>query len=458
MIYTSQSVLKANAMFHAPKFSNRAFFVVFLIVFVTQIVDAIIGTLADILWEFTISFWGVALFFSISALYAFGQYFILGVVKTKNKEKEISRKQFNTLERILTIVQYILLAILVLVNLQIILNAQYSTVLLRIGVVVSYGLAVTIMGLLSYSLFSWFKVNRSAVVLLYGLAASMISIYIISVALIFNIALQEKPAMFTPQSEIVFKVLPGTIDEILNSLQTYSSIIFFFLIWGGTILLLRENVHRIGKVKFWVLMSSPLIAWTIFFLLFYQVIDATLPVGYDPVMDLVVPVLLLLSSQIAAQILIGANFRSVAKAIHVPIIKDYMMIAAYGFILFFAATSATISAAGYPPFGFVNVLLLGPFSFLILNGLYRSAIYVAEDTKLRQSIKILAKRESTLLDVGAAAEIQKEIQNRVMVAVKASAKSLEEQSGVKPSLTDTELRNHLEMVVQELRNARISRK
>ena len=41
-----------------------------------------------------------------------------------------------------------------------------------------------------------------------------------------------------------------------------------------------------------------------------------------------------------------------------------------------------------------------------------------------------------------------------MSAIKASAKLLEEQSGVKPSLTDIEMRNHLEMVVQELRNTK----
>jgi hypothetical protein len=96
--------LKANTIFRAPKFSNKVFFVVFLIIFIVQVVDAIIGTLADILWEFTISFWGVALFFSISAIYIFGQYFILGMVKSKNKEIEIRRKQFNTFERVLTIV------------------------------------------------------------------------------------------------------------------------------------------------------------------------------------------------------------------------------------------------------------------------------------------------------------------------------------------------------------------
>ena len=78
----------------------------------------------------------------------------------------------------------------------------------------------------------------------------------------------------------------------------------------------------------------------------------------------------------------------------------------------------------------------------------------SEDTKLHQSINTLARKESTLLDVGAAAEIQKEIQNRVMSAIKSSAKLLEEQSGVKPSLTDIEMRDHLEMVVQELRNTK----
>jgi hypothetical protein len=78
----------------------------------------------------------------------------------------------------------------------------------------------------------------------------------------------------------------------------------------------------------------------------------------------------------------------------------------------------------------------------------------SEDMKLRQSINTLARKESTLLDVGAAAEIQKEIQNRVMLAIKASVQSLEEQSGIKPTLTDTEIRNHLKMVVQELRDTK----
>jgi hypothetical protein len=432
------------------KFSSRLFFFMFLLVIVVQIVDTVIGSLADILKEFTVSLSGVVLFVVMSVVYGFGQYSILGMVKSRNKEKQIRNKHFNVLENIVSIIQYFLLAALVLVVLQVLVNSGYSTIILRFATVISYGLAAFLMGILSYFLFSWFKENRALVVLLYGLAAAVIVVYVVTIALIFDMTLIEKPAVIEPGSETIFS-FPEMAESLLISLQTYCSIISFFLIWGGNILLLHQNIHRIGKVKFWVLMSTPLIASSVVFLSVYQSLAEGI-VGEDPTMSLVVPLLLLTFSQLAALVLIGATFGSIAKALtYAPIIRDYMMITGYGFVLFFTATTTTISGAGYPPYGLINVLLVGPFSFLILNGLYRSAICVAEDTKLRQSIKTLAKRESRLLDVSASAEVQREIKNKVMATVKASAELLEEESGIEPSLTDTEMQEHLELVTSELK-------
>jgi hypothetical protein len=422
----------------------------FVLVIVVQIVDTVIGSLADILKEFTVSLSGVVLFVVMSVVYGFGQYSILGMVKSRNKEKQIRNKHFNVLENIVSIIQYFLLAALVLVVLQVLVNSGYSTIILRFATVISYGLAAFLMGILSYFLFSWFKENRALVVLLYGLAAAVIVVYVVTIALIFDMTLIEKPAVIEPRSETIFS-FPEMAESLLISLQTYCSIISFFLIWGGNILLLHQNIHRIGKVKFWVLMSTPLIASSVVFLSVYQSLAEGI-VGEDPTMSLVVPLLLLTFSQLAALVLIGATFGSIAKALtYAPIIRDYMMITGYGFVLFFTATTTTISGAGYPPYGLINVLLVGPFSFLILNGLYRSAICVAEDTKLRQSIKTLAKRESRLLDVSASAEVQREIKNKVMETVKASAELLEEESGIEPSLTDTEIQEHLELVTSELK-------
>lgn len=83
---------------------------------------------------------------------------------------------------------------------------------------------------------------------------------------------------------------------------------------------------------------------------------------------------------------------------HATDVRDYMMITAYGFVLFLTAVVATVEQAGYPPFGLANVSFVGLSSFLILIGLYHSAISVANDVTLRKSIKNSALRESKLLD------------------------------------------------------------
>jgi MFS family permease len=191
------------------KFSSKMFLVMFLTVLVAQIVDAVLGGLADVLKDFTVSFWGVALFVGISLVYGFGQYSILGMVKSRNKEKQIRRKHFNVLENTVTIVQYVLLAALVLVILQVLVNSEYHTIILRFATVISYGLAAFLMGMLSYSLFSWFKENRALVVLLYGIAAAVIVVYVVAIALIFDITLQEKSAVIVPESETIFAFLVG---------------------------------------------------------------------------------------------------------------------------------------------------------------------------------------------------------------------------------------------------------
>jgi predicted membrane protein len=272
-------------------------------------------------------------------------------------------------------------------------------------------------------------------------------ISVVAMIILFSLILQDKPSLVNPQSNVIFPP-----NSLANTVQNISGVISFLLIWGGTILLLHHNIHRIGKVKFWALVSTPLIFFSSFYLSFFQSIAGPVPTGEDPITSIVIPILVIIFSGITAATLIGVAFRSVAMALsHTPIIRDYLIITSYGFILFFTATLTSIAGTGYPPFGLVNVLLLGPFSFLVLNGLYRSAICVAEDTKLRRSIRTLAQRESKLLDMAATAEIQRDIQNRVTAAVRTNAELLEEQSGVESSLTDSEIREQLETVTQELK-------
>jgi len=405
-----------------------------------QIIDESTGSLADILKGFATTFWGLGLFIFLAAIYGFGQYFILGMIKAKNKEQQIKRAHFNMLETVVTMVQVILTAIMVFLVFQMIFVSQYYTVMLNIGAIISGGLAIYLMGLFAYWFLSWFRRSKSLILLLFGLAMAVTSVSVIAMVVLFNIIWLQEPSIVTPKSAVVFEAGPQ-LQQFANTVQTDSGVASFVLVWAGTILLLRHNIHRIGKVKFWILLSTPIIIFSTSYLSLYQSLAANFSFS----------VLLVIYSGIAAAALIGASFRSVAKPLRdATHTKDYMIITSYGFILFFT-TMLTSASVGYPPFGFVNVLLVGPFSFLILNGLYRSAISVAEDVNLRQSIKNTTKKELKLLDDIGTVEMYKDIERKVTGLTKANADLLTEQSGIEPSLTDEEVRDYLALVTKEIK-------
>ena len=414
-----------------------------------QAIDATIGNLADIFRDFTVSFWGVALFVGFSITYGFGQYFLLNIVKAKNKEQDIKRTHFKMLEKTVTAVQYILIAIIVFVVLQIIFTSQYYTAVLNIAVTISAGFAVYILGLLAYWFLSWFVRTKTLIVLLYGLAMTVSATATIGTLVLFNVILLDKQPIITPQSEVIY---PDP-SAWANTFQTISGVVSFVLVWGGTVLLLRHNIYRIGRLKFWALSSTPLVVFSTIYLSLYQVIPSF---GTDdPINAIVIPILFIIYAGIAAAILIGLAFSSIAKALsNETSIKDYLFIVSYGFILFFTTTLTSIAGGGYPPFGIVNILLIGPLSFLILTGLYRSAVSVAEDSKLRRLIRETTKKELDLLyDIGSA-ETSKEIERKVMTVTKKNRDVIAQQSGVEPSLTEKEIQD-LVSVIQEERKNRI---
>lgn len=437
---------------------SKKFFALFLVILSAQFIDLTIGTLSDLFVDFAVSPLGIGLFIAISAIYGTGQYFILRTVKTTIGQGEVKNRSHVTLVRnVVTITQYVLIAIMASIVLQIIINSGYYTSLLAIGATISYGLVAILTGLLAYWFLSWFRRNRALVVLMYGLAAAMISVNAIDTIIYFDIVIfQTKPIVTTPESEVIFPDLAELGFPLVADMQTVSLNAYFILTWAGTILLLRHNIQRIGRIKFWVLVATPMVFFMGFYIAFYESINAgPSPTTEEDISAIFLPIMLVILSGQAAVILFGLGFRSVAKSIsQTNKVRDYMIITAYGFILFFTAASATISGAGYPPFGIANVLLVGPFSYLILTGLYGSAISIAEDSKLRQSIRASTREELRLLDSIGISEIQREIERKVTAATKANAETLTQESGIEPSLTDEEIHTILSNVASEIGRGR----
>lgn len=439
---TKRSIL---ATLTTPAFNRTKIFVLFLILIVIQAVDATIGNLADIFRDFAFSSGGLSLFFGFAIIYGLGQYFLLNIVKAKNKEQEIRRNHFKMVEKAVTAVQYLLLAIMASIVLQIVFTSQYYVATLNIAVIVSGGFALYMLGLLAYWFLSWFVRTKAPIVLIYGLAMAVTATSTLAMILLFNSILLDKQATITPQSEVIF---PDPSSWV-NTFHTISGVISFSLVWGGTVLLLRHNIHRIGTIKFWTLSSLPLIVFSTIYLSLYQIVGGSFPTD-DPIGTIVIPILFIIFTGIAAAILIGLAFSFIARSLSKESsIKDHLVIASYGFILFFITTLTSIAGGGYPPFGIVNVMLVGPLSFLILTGLYRSAVSVGEDAKLRRRVRDTTRKELDLLFKIGSAETSKEIEHKVLTIMKKHKDEFAQESGIQPSLTDKEIEDLITTINNE---------
>ena len=132
-----------------------------------------------------------------------------------------------------------------------------------------------------------------------------------------------------------------------------------------------------------------------------------------------------------------------------------MIISGYGLVLMFISNQAVLLVnIFYPPFGIVTVSIMGLSSYLILLGVYSSAISVSEDSKLRQSIRNFAVKESRLLDSIGTSHMEQEIQRRVLTLTKQNQNRMAEETGIQSSLSDDDVKEYLVQVIEEVKKER----
>jgi hypothetical protein len=130
-----------------------------------------------------------------------------------------------------------------------------------------------------------------------------------------------------------------------------------------------------------------------------------------------------------------------------------MIIAAYGFVLFYVSGSAMVSQAAYPPYGLAAVSFTGLSCYLIYTGLYFSAISVSEDMALRQSIR-KSVMQSKLLDSIGSAQMERELQTRVLTVAKKASDIMAKETGVEAPMTEDDMKDYMEVVMKELQSKR----
>jgi hypothetical protein len=238
----------------------------------------------------------------------------------------------------------------------------------------------------------------------------------------------------------------------MGALQYLTAVLSFIpplLFWTSTAALLKHYSKSVGKVRFWVVMSIPIV-----FIISQPVIVAPLIyVTTDPSLNPIhITVLGNMLPGIIGGIIYGIPFLLVSRTLKSGSsdLQKYMVVAAWGFILSTLSLQMSVESAPYPPFGLVTVFYLVISSYMILVGLYSSAISVSHNADLRRSIRKYVLQEVRFLDSIGSAHMEKEIEQKaVEIAKKTSL--LEKEPELKGYSDDEDVKGYVEEVIEEMK-------
>ncbi|MGC2429923.1 MAG: hypothetical protein WA393_02690 [Nitrososphaeraceae archaeon] len=430
--------------FSVSSFDGRKLLAIMAILAVVLTVESQIGTIADFIPEQLDSSQGIAAFIGIWAIVTVTQYYILAFVKLNNKESRARTGSLNLIHSFVIIAQFLLTGIIALVILQILIAQEYNTIMLYITLSISYGLWIVTLGFLAKAFFSWYKLRKNLMVLIFAL--SMVAYVINGVFGLYSEVdgLAKRSSIIRTGDVAIFPESPSSI----NNVYQIASSVGYVLTWIATVMLLRPYIEKLGKLKFWSIMIVTMGYYLISFPLF--------SLGYftpSENSNAMTNILIFSLAAIFTGILFGVAFLSVARTLKIGTpARNYMIIAAYGFLLFYIAGSAFVSQAAYPPYGLISVSFTGLSCYLIYNGLYFAAISVSQDMTLRQSIRKSVMEQSKLLDNIGTAEMEKEVQKRVLTVVKKTSADMKESTGVDAPMNEGEMKDYVELVIKELRS------
>lgn len=418
-----------------------------LIIFATIIFLILLDASLERTFQFTSQseYDRIVIFTVMVFFYSIGQYLISVYIKMKTiKIAQKQRRVFRMLLRIIVFAQYISITIVVVVLIELSIVSRYDTLFLELSIWLNYGQAIFLTVLLFYYFMVWFKNTKGYSILPYALAVILLTVNVIFVSLYALDMLSNLPSEIKSNRPYI---LPTPNSTLVNGIRV-SSLLSYVGMWVATSFQLRNHIEKLGKVRYWILMSLPLA----YFLLQFQsaVLQSLLSYFHQNLILNILYTLFFSAAKPIGGILFGAAFWIIGTKTRNDALKSFMILTAYGLIIFFASNQATILTYGiYPPFGLITISFLGVGSYLLFIGIYSSSISIAQDISLNKMLKQQLTKFGLIENIGSGerARIEAKIANRAVNL----GKKMEDLSGLPTSWEEQDIHDYIKIYYQEIR-------
>jgi hypothetical protein len=391
------------------------------------------------------------LFAIISVSILSSQFFLLQYVRPGNTGKH-SRERMRILQMYIAVrgIQYSLGALVIFVIIQILLLSYYTTSLLLALIIISYSVSAGILCVFIARMLSWTSIKKTSMPLIvFVIALGSVTVNGTVGMVDASLRIGDRPVETHPYLSGSMDVSKGRFD-LIDNLYFVTYLISFIAAWFAAATVLSHYIRKLGKGKYWLIMLIPLA-------FFFAQFTPSITNFVSPILKLDsftvarwTTVIVTVSKPIAG-FMLAFQFWAIANVTSKNNIRFYFVISGFGFLLLFTCNQAILmSITPYPPFGLATVTIMAISAYLVVLGVYTSAISVSTDLELRNSMRRFARTEGKLIHSIASMENEKELENKVKEIIRSKLLQTEEKTGVESSLDESDVAEYMREVIKEI--------
>jgi hypothetical protein len=409
-------VLNSDQSFGFQITNKLALFFILVISVITIIDSNVINFYAYTNKELSVSL-KIGIFTIFSIIFAMIAIVLLKTIESYDLMSSYKQRKAQKLVRFTALAsQFMVIAVLAVEILQMAFVKMYNSNLTLLILFSSFVPSLLFILLLVVVLVRWFRSSKNFMIIAYAISFSFVFIYLVLATVYVNV-------QYTSTSEwIKAKSLHSILVNSSVSDLSFSfgvpldalSLLSFVFVWVATVALLRQYRNKIGRTRFWVIITIPLIYFLFPFETYFANFSETMLSG-SPVIFSVIYILLFSATKQVGGILFSIVFLTAATKIKQPHLQNSLRIAAIGIAVVFSSLEInSLLYAAYPPYSVLTIMLLPLGSYFLFMGLFASARLASQDKKLRREFYQSAEKQLAFLQTLGKVQMENELEKNLM--------------------------------------------
>ena len=411
--------------FFSSDLNKKISFTFILIITSIIIIDSTIVEFYSFSGLRTSSAVNVVIFIAFSIVFALSGVLLVTSVRTIiSKTNYKLPKNLINFHYIIFGTQILTIGLISVTIFQIIAFNKYHILLLQVVTYISHVSALVFAIPLVVILAKWFKSRRNYIILLYIITFSLVSANIVvSLSFYEQVLLRSTAIEIRPYriGSYVTAYYSTPADESLSAAYNIIFILSFLVIWLATMALLNQYKYRLGKIRYYALTIIPLIYFIFPFHTYFANLLSPFVLDSPIAVSMIYTILFSATKQVGA-FLFGLSFLIASTVVPKGSVRKSLLISCIGMTILFSSVEITpLQYKVLPPYGLITEAFIPLGAFLLLVGIFTSAINLSQDGELRRDFRKSALAQLSLLRTMGITEMEKELIKNFKSAEKRTA-------------------------------------